>query len=150
MKKNGFTLIEVVVSIVIAVLIGVAIASTCLIATSNATKTRTVNFAINEMQNAQKLFINTNLIKSGEINYDELIDNFANYYNNELEVNKQENGLKLKVYFNNNYEIKVNAYNCLSFNFNYKEDYVIMGAKLLQKDNTLYSNENIFSRLVIV
>lgn len=150
MKKNGFTLMEVAVTVGIVVLLGIAIASTCLIATSNTNNTRIINFAINEVQNVQKLFEKAELVNSGDISYSALETNILSYYSNEVEVKKQDNNMILNLYFESDYSIKVNAPNCVIITFSYSNHNVVMGAVVNQKENELYNNNNLFTRWVEV
>ena len=150
MKNKGFTLMEVVVTIGIVVLLGVAIASTCLVATKNASNTKNINFAINEAQNVQKLFYQSNLESSGNLNYDNLQNLIDDYYNQNVIFTKQNNNLSADVFYSDNFTINTNEHNCLQFNFNFENKIVTMSIKATRGEQVFYTNENIFFKKVNV
>ena len=150
MKNKGFTLMEVVVTIGIVVLLGVAIASTCLVATKNASNTKNINFAINEAQNVQKLFYQSNLESSGNLNYDNLQNLIDDYYNQNVIFTKQNNNLSADVFYSDNFTINTNERNCLQFNFSFENKIVTMSIKATRGEQVFYTNENIFFKKVNV
>ena len=150
MKNKGFTLMEVAVTIAIVVLLGVAIASTCLVAASNAKNTKNINFAINEMQNVQALFSESIMVNAGNVTFDNLQENILSFYNGEIVLNKQQNLLSADLFYNDDYTLDVNANNCVHFSFCYQNKNITMSAQALQKQNIIYSNENIFFKRVEV
>ena len=126
MKKNGFTITEVAVTAVIVVLIGIAIASTCLISANNSNKTKTLQFAINEIYNVQEIFTSSVIENSGEVDYTNLKDNILEYYGDKATCILEENKCTLTLFLDNNYTI--NATNISSSPLNIATEDIIDGA----------------------
>lgn len=148
MKKNGFTIAEVVVSIFIVILIGVSIATSCLIATNNSTKAKVLQFAVNEMQNMQKLFSSCNLVSEEIVDYSDLDEKINCFYNGNVETFAKDGNLTVRLCFNYDYVIGADLVNVIEMIFSCKENCVNMQGKVMQKDKELYNNLSIFKRWI--
>ena len=148
MKKNGFTITEVAVTAVIVVLIGIAIASTCLISANNSNKTKTLHFAINEIYNVQEIFTSSVIENSGEVDYTNLKDNILEYYGDNATCILEENKCTLTLFLDNNYTINNSSNSYVKIVFESENQSVTMGADVMYKNNSIYNNANIFKRWI--